>query len=521
MTAQFDYIVVGAGSAGCIVASRLAENAAVKVLLLEAGPAGRRLSIAVPLGYASNFRNPKLNWMYESEPVPGFGGRRTYVPRGKVLGGSGSINGMIYLRGAADDFEEWKAAGCIGWGWDDVRRDFDAVESRLCIGTMRDSAHPLSRHYLAAAQHLGLPINRDFNGAAQFGVGYNPVNIAGGRRMSSARAFLKPAMGRANLKIETDASVERIAFEGRKAVGVAYIRGGMRRLAQARREVIISAGAINTPQLLQVSGIGPPELLARYGIAVVAANEAVGRNLQDHVSYDHVYRARVPTLNQELGPWHRRIGVACRYLWSRKGPLACGMTHAGGFFHSRGGLNRPNLQLYFTPSSYELAPSKARKRPEPDPFQGLMMGLSNCRPTSAGSVEIRSASPFDPPAIQPNLLATDHDVAEMLEGARFMRKLAAAPPLAAVIEEEMKPGPLVQTDDEMIADIRARGYSVFHPCCTVRMGRDGAVDEKLRLRGVEGLRVIDASVFPNIVAGNINGPTMMVGWKGAGLVMKD
>jgi choline dehydrogenase len=519
MIAQFDYVVVGAGSAGSIVASRLTEKADTSVLLLEAGPAGRALSIAVPLGYARNFRNPKLNWMYESEPIPGFGGRRTYVPRGKVLGGSGAINGMIYLRGAADDFEDWKAAGCTGWGWDDVRQDFEAVESRLGIGSMRDSAHPLSAQYLAAARHLGLPINRDFNGADQFGVGYNPVNICRGRRMSSAAAFLKPAAGRRNLKIETDASVERIQFEGRRAVGVAYLRGGEKRQARARREVIVSAGAINTPQLLQLSGIGPAELLSRHGIAVIAANGAVGRNLQDHVSYDHVYRKRVPTLNQELGPLHRRVWVALRYLFGRKGPLACGMTHGGGFFFSREGLNRPNLQLYFTPSSYELAPSRAGQGPQPDPFPGMMVGLSNCRPTSSGSVEIRSASPFDPPAIQPDFLATEHDVAEMLEGARFIRRLAAAPPLAAVIAEEVKPGPSVQQDSDMVADIRARGYSVFHPCGTARMGDGGAVDEKLRVRGVGGLRVIDASVFPNIIAGNINGAAMMVGWKGAGLVM--
>lgn len=513
MTAHFDYIVVGAGSAGCIVASRLTEKAATKVLLLEAGPAGRSLSIAVPLGYARNFRNPKINWMYVSEPISGLGGRRTYIPRGKVLGGSGAINGMIYLRGATDDFEDWKASGCVGWGWDDVRKDFDAVESRLRIGSTRDRAHSLTEHYFAAAQQLGLPVNRDFNGAERYGVGHNPVNIYRGRRMSSATAFLKPAARRSNLKIETDASVTSIVFEDRRAVGVAYIRGGVRKQARADSEIIMSAGAINTPQLLQLSGIGPADLLSRHGIAVVFANEAVGRHLQDHACYDHVYKTRVPTLNQELGPLHRRLWAGLRYLWGRQGPLACGGTHAGGFVFSREGLNRCNIQLYFTPSSYELATAR------PDPFPGMMVGFSNCRPTSLGSVEIRSASPLDPPAIQPNLLATDHDITEMLEGARMLRKLAAVPSLANIIANEVKPGSSVQRDDEMIADIRARSYSVFHPCCTARMGKGGVVDEKLRVRGVNGLRVIDASVFPNIVAGNINGPTMMVGWRGAGLVM--
>jgi choline dehydrogenase len=259
--------------------------------------------------------------------------------------------------------------------------------------------------------------------------------------------------------------------------------------------------------------------LSHHGVPVVVANEAVGRDLQDHACYDHVYRVREPTLNQELGPLHRRLLVGLRYLWGRAGPLACGMTHGGGFVFSREGLNRTNLQLYFTPSSYELAQS-TRKAPRPDPFPGMMVGFSNCRPTSLGSVEIRSASPLDPPAIQPNLLATDHDVKEMLEGARFLRKLAASGPLAAIIAEEVKPGPSIQSDDEMVTDIRARSYSVFHPCCTARMGVGGVLDEKLRVRGVNGLRVIDASVFPNIIAGNINGPTMMVAWRGAGFVME-
>jgi choline dehydrogenase len=513
MTALFDYIIVGAGSAGSIVASRLTENAATKVLLLEAGPPDRNLSITVPLGYARNFRNPKLNWMYESEPVAGFGGRRTYYPRGKVIGGSGSINGMIYFRGAPDDFEDWKAAGCANWGWDDVRQDFEAIESRLRIGSTRDNAHSLTECYLGAAQQLGLPLNRDFNGADQHGVGYNPVNIHRGRRMSSSAVFLAPAARRPNLKIETDALVAGIQLEDRKAVGIAYIRDGVKRVARALREVVLSAGAINTPQLLQLSGIGPPGLLSRHGIAVLVANEAVGRNLQDHVCYDHVYRTRVPTLNQELGPLHRRLWVALRYLWDRNGPLACGGTHAGGFVFSREGLDRSNIQLYFTPSSYELTSVK------PDPFPGIMLGFSNCRPTSLGSVEIKSASPLDPPAIQPDFLASEQDTTEMLEGARFLRKLSATPQLAKVIAEEIKPGLSIQLDADMEADIRARSYSVFHPCCTARMGAGGVVDEKLRVRGVDGLRVIDASVFPNIIAGNINGPTMMVGWKGAALVM--
>jgi choline dehydrogenase len=281
----------------------------------------------------------------------------------------------------------------------------------------------------------------------------------------------------------------------------------------------MAAGAINTPQLLQLSGVGPAGLLTRQGIEVIAANEAVGRNLQDHVCYDHYYKVRVPTMNQELRPRLGKLKAGLRYLLFRSGPLAWSTTHAGGFVNSRPGLARPNLQLYFSPLTYDRSPPEVRRMMEPDPFPGLSLSVSSCRPTSLGHVEIKSASALDAPAIQPNLLATDHDLNELLEGARFLRKLAAAPPLATVIEEEFKPGEAMQSDAEMIADIRARGYSIFHPCGTVPMGDDGALDSKLRVRGVENLRVIDASVFPNITTGNINAPAMMVGWKGAGMML--
>jgi choline dehydrogenase len=515
---EFDYIVVGAGSAGCIVAERLSEDGRSRVLLLEAGPSDRGFFIAMPLGYGMSFYNPRCNWMYWSQPVPGLGGRSTYVPRGKILGGSSSINAMVYIRGAAADFDDWKAMGCPGWGFDDVRPAFEAIEQRLKVGTMADGAHPLCTDYLAAAQHLGIPINHDPNGESQYGAGYYPVTIHKGRRRSSSAVFLRPALRRANLKVETGARVTRIVFDGRKAVGVTYLRGGEVLKARVRREVVVSAGAVNTPQLLQLSGVGPAGLLTRHGVPVVAANEAVGRHLQDHVAYDHYYRSRVPTLNQELGPMLPRLWAGLRYVLWRKGPLAGSVNHAGGFIFSRDGLARPNLQLYFCPSSYDRAPPKTRKLTAPDPFPGLSVTVSSCRPTSRGTVEIESSDPLAPPSIQPNLLATPEDVQELLEGARFLRRLAASPPLAAAITGEFRPGPAVETDAEMVADIRARAYSVFHPCGTARMGEGGAVDERLRLRGVEALRVIDASVFPCVTSGNINAPAMMVGWKGAELI---
>ncbi|MBI2719597.1 MAG: GMC family oxidoreductase N-terminal domain-containing protein [Rhizobiales bacterium] len=517
---EFDYIVVGAGSAGCIVANRLALEGKASVLLLEAGPSDRDFLFTLPLGYGATFYDPRYNWMYWSEPVAGLGGRSAYVPRGKVLGGSSSINAMVYMRGAPEDFADWVTAGNPGWGWNDVVPAYEAIEAQLNIGSTESVAHPLCRRYLDAGLALGLPLNHQPNNGLQMGVGYHPVTTHDGRRRSASAVFLRPALASRRVRVETGALASRILFEGRKAVGVAYVKGGEMRKATTRREVIVSAGAINSPQLLQLSGVGPVGLLTRLGVPVVAANEAVGRNLQDHACYDHYYKARVPTTNQELGPLPRRALAVARYMLFRTGTLSGSLNHAGGFICSNESRTRPNLQLYFCASSYDRAPPKTRQMTAPDPFPGLSISVSSCRPTSIGWVEAKTPSVEDAPAIQPNLLATDHDMQEMLEGAKFLRKLTATPPLSTAIAEEFKPGLQVATDAELIADIRARTATIFHPCGTLRMGEGGAVDSELRVRGVEALRVIDASVFPNIIAGNINGPAMMVGWKGTGLLLR-
>jgi choline dehydrogenase len=475
----------------------------------------------MPLGYGLSFYNPRVNWMYWSEPVKGLGGRQVYFPRGKVLGGSSSINAMVYIRGQREDFEDWKGAGNPGWGWEDVEKSFETIECDLQVGSMQSSAHPLCQTYFDAAQQLGLPINHHPNGKEQLGVGYNPVSIHAGRRRSSSRVFLRPIRSRRNLKIETGAHVRRILFDDRRAIGIEYVKGGQTFKARAVREIILCAGAIGSPQLLQLSGIGPAELLKRHGVPVIAANEAVGRNLQDHVCYDHYYRARVPTVNQQLRPLWGKLSAGLRYVLARSGPLAGSMNHAGGFIYSRPGLARPNLQVYFCPSSYDRAPPKSRKMTQPDPFPGFSISVSSCRPTSLGSVEIKSADPQIAPAIQPNILATMHDILEMLEGAQFMRKLAATQALAAVIAEEFNPGPAVNKEQDLIADIRARGTSIYHPCGTCKMGPDpitSVVEASLKVHGTVGLRVADASIFPNIVAGNINAAAMMVGQRGAELL---
>lgn len=522
---HFDYIVVGAGSAGAIVAAKLAETRRYKVLLLEAGPSDRNFFIQMPLGYGMSFFNPKLNWMYWSAPVPGLGDRSVYVPRGKVVGGSSSINAMVYIRGQSVDFDDWAASGARGWAWDDVAADYDAMEREgLPISSMAGGAHPLCERYFAASEQLGLKRNDIFPAEAQEGVGYYPVTIHDGQRLSASRAFLWRAMRQGLLQVFTGALATRILFEEGRARGIEYTRFGQPQKAYASREVIVATGAINTPQLLQLSGIGPGDLLQRHGIPVVRHAPAVGRHLQDHASVDYYYRASVPTQNQELRPLLGKALAGLRYVLTRSGPLAWSLNQSGGFIRSNPQRAHPNIQIYFCPSSYDKSPPRQRKMTQPDPFPGICISACSCRPTSRGFVEIASPDPAQAPVIQPNLLATPEDMAEMVEGVQHLRRLASLDPLASIIETEFKPGPNVATPDEMAQDIRARAYSIFHPCGSARMGRDpetSAVDAALKVHGVDGLRVIDASVFPNIVAGNTNAASMLVGWRGARLVLAD
>jgi choline dehydrogenase len=534
---DYDFIVVGAGSAGCVVASRLAEDGRHRVLLLEAGPSDRRVWVQIPIGYGKTFYDRRLNWMYGTEPIPGLANRVNYWPRGKILGGSSSINAMVYIRGQGQDFDEWESLGNRGWAWKDVLPYYRAIEDHalgesehhgaqgpLHVTDIAGEAHPLCQVFIRAGGETGLPFNRDFNGKSQDGVGFYQITTRNGFRLSSARAFLWPAMRRPNLRVETMAQATRVLFDGRRAIEVEYLQHGTRKRARARGEIILSAGSVNSPQLLQLSGIGPAKLLKAHGIDPLCDSAAVGANLQDHLCYDHVYRSRQPTLNNALYPWWGKLWAGLRYALFRNGPLSLSINQAGGFFRSRPELARPNLQLYFSPLSYEMTPAGTRALMKPDPFSGFSMSVSPCRPTSRGHLEIRSANPLDPPAIYPNYLSTSHDIMELLAGARFLRRLAATEALSAVIAEELKPGPTTTGDNALIDDIRARSYSVFHPAGTCRMGPDPAsavVDATLRVHGVRELRVIDASIFPTVPSGNINGPCIMVGAKGADLVLKN
>lgn len=515
---EFDFVIIGAGSAGAILANRLSESGHHRVLLLEAGPRDGYFQ-RMPLGYGLSYYNPRLNWMYWSEPEPALGGRTLYIPRGKVLGGSSSINAMVYIRGQARDFDDWEKAGARGWGWRDVEPCYAALERLLDIESAEPRAHSLCENFIAAGESVGLKRNNDFNGGNQAGVGYYPVTISQGMRQSTARVFLDPARRRSNLRIETGSLATRIGFEGRKAVAVHYRQAGTMKRALAHREIIVSCGAVGSPQLLQLSGIGPGDLLRDLGIAVVHDAPHVGLNLQDHAAYDHYYRSRRPTMNEQLRPLLGKGIAAFRYALRRDGPLANTMNHAGGFFVAETGAN---LQLYFCPSSYDRSPPKTRRMTSPDPFPGFSVSISTCRPRSTGQIAIKSIEPDAAPAIHLNLVADEQDMADMLAGARFLRRLAATEPLQRVIAEEFKPGVATQSNDDMIADIRARSYSIFHLCGTCRMGDDprgAVVDHLLKVHGIENLRVIDASVFPKVTSGNINAPAMMVGWKGADLVL--
>lgn len=533
----YDFIIVGAGSAGCVLANRLSANGRHKVLLLEAGGHDLNLWIWMPIGYGKTFYNSHVNWMYQTEPDAGTGGRRSYWPRGKVLGGSSAINAMVYIRGHSSDFDGWERLGNPGWGWQDVLPYFKRSETNdlggdalrggdgpLHVSTMERDLHPLCDTFIQAGTQRGQSRNTDFNGQTNEGFGLYQNTVRDGLRMSAARAYLRPARKRKNLQVETHAHATRILFEGKKAVGIEYEQHGKRIQALASSEVILSAGAINSPQLLQLSGIGPASLLSKLDIPIVHDAPGVGQNLQDHLCIDYLYRSRVPTLNNQLHPWWGKLLHGLRYVLTRRGPLSLGVNQAGAFIRSRDGLEKANMQLFFSPVSYTKAPPGKRPLMNPDPFPGFLLSAQPTRPTSRGHLEIRSSDPFEAPAIHPNYLSTGHDVDEMMEGAAFLRKLAAAPALAEVIEAELAPGPHVLSPEDLLTDIRQRAGTVFHPAGTCRMGPDAGadvVDHRLRVHGIDGLRIVDVSIFPTLTTGNTNAPAIMVGEKASDLILED
>jgi choline dehydrogenase len=533
----YDFIVVGSGSAGSVVAERLSASGRYSVLVLEAGGSDMRFYVQMPLGYGKTFFDPAVNWNYRAEPDPGLAGNADHWPRGKILGGSSSINAMVWIRGQREDFDAWAAAGNPGWSFDELLPAFKAIEDNetgsdawrgaggpIHITDTSDKVHPLTRRYLKAAEQAGLSLNPDFNGESQEGVGAYQINAKGGRRMSAARAFLRPAMKRRNVRVEMHALATKLLFEGTRAVGVEYEQHGKTHSVRAAREIIVCGGSINSPQLLQLSGVGPAPLLQSLGIPVVHANANVGANLQDHVGVNYTFKGKLPTLNQILRPWWGKALVGMQYILLRSGPLSLSMNAAGGFFRTDPAMTRPNMQLYFQAFSTVIPKSGERPILTPDPWPGFSVGLSNCRPASRGEIMIRSKNPRDYPKIVANAYSTDADVAEMLAAVKFVRKIAAQPALAEIIEEEVLPGPSVTSDEDLIQDFRKRSGTVYHPVSTCRMGPDPAqavVDPRLRVHELVGLRVIDASIFPDNISGNTNAASIMTGWKGAEMVLED
>lgn len=535
MDGDWDVIIVGAGSAGCALAYRLGEDPRLRILVLEAGGHDRRLFVQMPLGYGKLFYDTSVNWCYRAEPDPGLGGIADHWPRGKLLGGSSSINAMVWIRGHRSDYDDWAAAGNPGWGWDEVLPAFRALEDNeagedawrgrggpLFVSAGTAAPHPLVLRALKAAEMAGLPANPDFNGEAQEGVGFYQMTIRGGRRNSAARAFLRPAQRRGNVTVLTGAHATRLLWEGRRAAGVEVLRGGRRLELRARREVVLSAGAVGTPQLLLLSGLGDGAALQALGLPVVRHNPNVGRHLSDHQGLNYTWRMRQPTYNDLLRPWWGKGLAGARWLLTGAGPLAKSINHGGGFFRTDPGLNRPNMQLYVQAFSTLIPREGERPVLSPDPFPGMSLGLSNCRPSSRGEITLRSPDPLAPPRIVANAYGTEGDVREMLAAVKVLRRIAAQRPFAEVVDEELRPGPEVTADDALIEDIRARSGTVYHPSCTARMGPDPAssvVDARLRVHGVEGLRIADASVFPTLPGGNTNAPAIMVGWR-AGEIMR-
>jgi choline dehydrogenase len=529
-TLEFDYIVVGAGSAGCVLANRLTADGKHSVLLLEAGPRDSNPWIHIPLGYGRLFKEKSVNWMYQTEPEPGLNGRNVFQPRGKVLGGSSSINGLLYVRGQHEDYDRWRQHGNLGWGFDDVLPYFKKAEDQTRGG---DDLHgvggplpvsnlghpdPISTAFIEAAVQAGIPRNPDFNGATQEGAGFFQTTTKGGRRASTAVAYLRPAKGRSNLHIETSALAERILFEGRRAAAVTYRSSGVLRTARAKKEILVAGGAYNSPQLLQLSGIGPADLLRQHGIEVVLDAAGVGHDLQDHMQVRVVMRcSQAITLNDIVNNPIRRVMTGLRYAAFRSGPLTIAAGTSGAFFRTNPRLATPDIQIHFLPFSTDKMGEKLH------PFSGFTASVCQLRPESRGSLKIRSADPAAPPEIRVNYLASEVDRTTNVEGLKILRKILRAPALEPYVAEEVDPGDKVTSDEALLAYCRARGTTIYHPTSTCRMGNDplAVVDQRLRVRGIEGLRVVDASVMPDLVSGNTNAPVIMIAEKASDMILQD
>lgn len=530
----YDYIIIGAGSAGCVLAERLSASGRHSVLILEAGPRDVSPWVRLPLGYGKTYFNKNLNWKYYSEPQPALDGRQDYWPRGKVVGGSSSINALVWARGLPNDFNDWVNSGATGWNWDKVSSVYDRLETRvspdgsrsgfgpLYVQDVSDQVHKLNRHFFRAIHEIGLPRTDNCNGRDAEGATAYPITTRYGLRCSSARAFLAPALKRSNVTLTTGAMVERVGFEGKRAIKVFFSLNGVASSARCGHEIILCAGAVTSPRLLQLSGIGPAALLREKGIEVRQDAPHVGGNLQDHLGINYYFKATEPTLNNQLRPLWGKAAVAARYAMTRRGPLALSVNQCGGFFRSSPESKSPDQQIYFNPVSYTTTPSGTRNIINPDPFPGFIIGFQPSRPTSRGRIDISAADPTAMPSIQPNSLNTENDIEKVILGGRLCKKIMSTHAADQLVKEPISPDIRHMSDADIVRDFRARSGTVYHPVGTCRMGAapdTSVVDPQLRVHGFLGLRVVDASIFPNITSGNTNAPTIMAAYHAADLIL--
>ena len=524
---EADFVVVGAGSAGCAMAARLSEDPATRVVLLEAGGEDHHRWIHIPLGYGKTFADPAVNWCYEAEADAGAGGRKIFWPRGKVLGGSSSINGMVYIRGQHEDFDLWRQLGNTGWSASDVlpffKRaehqvrgpdEFHATGGPLCVSDTTEH-HPICEAFIDGAVSLGYARNDDFNGAKQEGVGYHQTTTRNGRRCSTAVGYLKPARQRPNLRVVTGALAERVLFEGKRAVGVAFREFGMARTVRVSREVILCGGAVNSPQLLLLSGVGPEAELAALGIQVVHHLPGVGKSMQDHYSAPIKLKCPLPiTVNDVMQSNLRKLAVGLQYYLFHRGPLTMAAGPAALFVRTRPELATPDVKISVAPFSADRVQDGLHA------WSGFGLTIYQLRPESRGEIKLKSADPAVPPAMYPNYLATETDRRAIVDGLKIGRRILATDAMRRFVSEEYQPGPAVHTDEQLLQHARNTGGTVFHPTSTCKMGGDpmAVVDDQLRVHGMQGLRVVDASIMPTVVSGNTNAATIMIGEKGADMV---
>jgi choline dehydrogenase len=527
---RFDYVIVGAGSAGCVLANRLSADPGTTVLLLEAGGRDNYLWIKIPVGYLYCMGNPRTDWRFKTAAEPGLNGRSLNYPRGKVLGGCSSINGMIYMRGQARDYDIWRQLGNVGWGWDDVlpyfrksedyawgENEFHGAGGEWRVEGQRLS-WPILDAFREACAQTGIPKTDDFNTGDNFGAGYFQVNQRRGWRWNTATAFLKPVRRRPNLTVLTDAQAQRLRFDGRRCTGLDFIQAGVERGVEAAGEVILAAGSIGSPQLLQLSGVGPGALCAEYGIALVHDLPQVGENLQDHLQIRTVYKVvGTRTLNDRARTMAGKAGIGLEYALFRRGPMSMAPSQLGVFAKTDDAYETPNVEYHVQPLSLDAFGQPLHA------FSAFTASVCNLRPESRGRVRIAGADPAAPPAISPNYLATEADRRVAAESIRLTRRIVAAPALARFRPEEWRPGPEIQSDEELARAAGDIATTIFHPVGTARMGNDpeAVVDPRLRVNGIEGLRVVDASVMPTITSGNTNSPTIMIAEKASDMIIED